>query len=181
LQHHALNSKDYLTTDNCHLYLFDALKFSPSEELYKAAKALVLANFPKYAKELKEYIDAIQESEAASKEGVKKEGDEIEKKEGEKQKVADEAKKEEKEIPFLAKLPVDILTELLSEDTLQVQQEIEVVKVVEGYIKSRKSISPLLEEEDPANDEAIVSILTEDEKKAREDAKAKKAEESKKL
>ncbi len=39
---------------------------------------------------------------------------------------------------------------------------------------------PLLEEEDPANDEQLIKHLTEEEKKARDDAKAAKAEEAKK-
>ena len=54
------------------------------------------------------------------------------------------------------------------------------MKLITSYIKYRDAIKPLLDEEDPANDEQVIKQLTEEERKAREDAKVAKAEEEKK-
>lgn len=43
--------------------------------------------------------------------------------------------------------------ELLQNEEINVTEEIQVVKAVEGYMRTRSEIMPLLEEEDPANDE----------------------------
>jgi chemotaxis protein histidine kinase CheA len=77
-------------------------------------------------------------------------------------------------------LPVEALIDLLKDDKLKIDEEILIVKLITSYIKYRDAIKPLLDEEDPANDEQVIKQLTEEEKKAREDAKAAKAEEEKK-
>ena len=53
--------------------------------------------------------------------------------------------------------------------------ESQVVALVEAYLKHREDIKPLLEEEEPANDEAVLKALTDEERKHREEAKAAKA------
>lgn len=80
----------------------------------------------------------------------------------------------------LVTLPVEALIELLKDDKLKIDEEILTVKLITSYIKYRDAIKPLLDEEDPANDEQVIKQLTEEEKKAREDAKVAKAEEEKK-
>jgi hypothetical protein len=50
---------------------------------------------------------------------------------------------------------------------------------VTSYLILRDPLRPLLDEEDPAQDPKVVSQLTEEEKKAREDAKAAKMAEAK--
>jgi len=75
-------------------------------------------------------------------------------------------------------LPADILAELLAQDELKVAEESAVIALVDAYMKSRDEIKPLLEEEEQANDAALVALLSEEEKKSREDAKAQKAEEA---
>ena len=74
-------------------------------------------------------------------------------------------------------LPVEALIEIIKDDKLKIDEEIIVVNLIISYIKYRDAIKPLLEEEDPANDEQVIKQLTEVEKKARDDAKAAKAEE----
>jgi hypothetical protein len=76
-------------------------------------------------------------------------------------------------------LPAKELLSILESDDLKVTEESIVVKVVEGYIALREPIRPLLEEEDPAFDPKVVAQLTEEEKKAREDARASKVAEAK--
>ncbi len=80
----------------------------------------------------------------------------------------------------LVTLPVEALIDLLKDDKLKIDEEILIVKLITSYIKYRDAIKPLLDEEDPANDEQVIKQLTEVEKKARDDAKAAKAEEEKK-
>ena len=80
----------------------------------------------------------------------------------------------------LVTLPVEALIELLKDDKLKIDEEILTVKLITSYIKYRDAIKPLLDEEDPANDEQVIKQLTEEERKAREDAKVAKAEEEKK-
>ena len=77
----------------------------------------------------------------------------------------------------LVTLPVEALIELIKDDKLKIDEEIIVVNLIISYMKYRDAIKPLLEEEDPANDEQVIKQLTEVEKKARDDAKAAKAEE----
>ena len=80
----------------------------------------------------------------------------------------------------LVTLPVEALIEFLKDDKLKVEEEILIVNLITSYIKFRDAIKPLLDEEDPANDEQVIKQLKEEERKAREDAKAAKAEEDKK-
>ena len=80
----------------------------------------------------------------------------------------------------LVTLPVEALIELLKDDKLKIDEEILTVKLITSYIKYRDAIKPLLDEEDPANDEQVIKQLTEEERKAREYAKVAKAEEEKK-
>jgi chemotaxis protein histidine kinase CheA len=80
----------------------------------------------------------------------------------------------------LVTLPVEALIDLLKDDKVKIDEEILIVKLITSYIKYRDAIKPLLDEEDPANDEQVIKQLTEVEKKARDDAKAAKAEEEKK-
>ena len=61
---------------------------------------------------------------------------------------------------------------MLNSHDLKVKEEQVVVKVVEAYLRVRDPLKPLLEEEDPAHDPKVVALLTEEEKKAREDTKA---------
>jgi hypothetical protein len=75
----------------------------------------------------------------------------------------------------LVTLPVEALIELLKDDKLKIDEEILTVKLITSYIKYRDAIKPLLDEEDPANDEQVIKQLTEEERKAREDAKVAKA------
>jgi hypothetical protein len=84
-------------------------------------------------------------------------------------------------LDFLTKLPAEVFTELMSDDFLDVMNEMQVFKTIEAYLGHRDTLRPLLDEEDPANDEVVVALLTESEKKAREEAKAKKLEEEKKV
>ena len=63
---------------------------------------------------------------------------------------------------------------------MNVKEEMTVVRIINSYLKHRDSIRPLLEEEQHANDQAVVALLNEEEKKHREDAKhAKEVEETK--
>lgn len=80
----------------------------------------------------------------------------------------------------LLTLPVEALIDLIKDDKLKIDEEILIVKLITSYTKYRDAIKPLLDEEDPANDEQVIKQLTEQEKKAREDAKAAKAKEENK-
>lgn len=71
---------------------------------------------------------------------------------------------------FLNKLPFEELNALIRDENLNVNNEIEVVKIIKSFIDERKTIVPLLEDEDPAKD---LSHLTEEERKNREVLKAK--------
>jgi hypothetical protein len=69
-------------------------------------------------------------------------------------------------------IPAEVLAELLAQDELKVAEEAAVIAAIDAYLKSRDEIKPLLEEEEQANDAALVALLSEEEKKSREDAKA---------
>ena len=56
----------------------------------------------------------------------------------------------------LVTLPVEALIDLLKDDKLKIDEEILIVKLITSYIKYRDAIKPLLDEEDPANDEQVI-------------------------
>lgn len=70
--------------------------------------------------------------------------------------------------------------EIISSADLKVEEEIHVVKTVEAYLTLRDALRPLLPEEDPGHDPALLAQLSEAELKARADQQAAKEEEEKK-
>lgn len=195
LEKFIIDDGKILKPANCCAFLLEALRVSERlllNRFYKQfnntvlkdrAKAMLLANFQNVLR-LEGLIPpqtAVKKqapsNPAESKDGAKPEA-----------KKAEEAKpvlpEEEAVPPFkpreklegvaLVKLPVEVLTEILAEDTLNVSEESQVVAAIDAYLRFREGILPLLEEEVAANEESVVKLLTEEEKKHREEAKVAK-------
>jgi len=78
----------------------------------------------------------------------------------------------------LKELPFDVITSLLSSDSLKVTKEKFVADLIEAYMKHRDAIMPLLPEEEQKPD--LQAILTAEEFAKRKEVENKKLEEEKK-
>ncbi len=158
LEAYIVGDGKFLQSDNCQLYLIESLKVI---YLKQSKTALQF--------ESKLLRDKATELLLANFQSVVRDG----------LKSAESAA-DGKGDNHLVSLPVEALIDLLRDDRLNVDEEILTVDLITSYIKYREAIKPLLDEEDPANDEQVLRQLNEEEKKAREEARAAKAEEEKK-
>ncbi len=158
LEAYIVGDGKFLQSDNCQLYLIESLKVI---YLKQSKTALQF--------ESKLLRDKATELLLANFQSVVRDG----------LKLAESAA-DGKGDNHLVSLPVEALIDLLRDDRLNVDEEILIVDLITSYIKYREAIKPLLDEEDPANDEQVLRQLNEEEKKAREEARAAKAEEEKK-
>jgi len=73
----------------------------------------------------------------------------------------EESKKEGEEPPKVeyrvSTLPASEFLQMIQSDDLKVGEESVVVRAIEGYLKLREPLKPLLEEEDPAFDPKLVA------------------------
>ena len=77
-------------------------------------------------------------------------------------------------------MPSDVFLTLLSSEDLHVKEESVVVGALSAYQTKREPLRPFLPDEDPSADPALLAQLTEEERKARDEARAARAAEAEK-